>query len=461
MSLLPTIRQILDSRGVVYKELNSPRGKSLAQTPAALGITADRVAVATPVADDSGTLLAIHTADRTVDLAAFNREQRRKLVPLSGEQVAARFPRCEDGACVPLAELHGVGALIDERLANQKVVCFLVEPDTVIALRGEDFNLLQGPAWYDSTFTRPATDADDVDDAGEDGERQAQALREAMQAVLADVSKLPAMPGIAQQLLQLSVNPYANASDLGAVVEQDPSLTAQLIRYANSPLYNYRGDVDSVRDAIARVLGFDMVLDMTLGIAVGRALRMPRKGPLGLDAFWQHSLYCAALVQRLAGSLAADRRPRPGMAYLAGLLHNFGFLVLGHLFPQQYALLRDAWEREPQASLPDLESRVLGVSHQQIGVWLMENWGMAEEVLTAIREHHSESYRGRHAIYPNLVLIANRLLKTLSLGDEPGTDLPADLLWALGLSEDEVRYVFDSVLENREGLDFMALQMAA
>ncbi len=457
MSIPDNVRQILDSRGLNFEVLTYSEKQPLAQAAQALGIALGKIAVATPVHDAQGVALAIYPADHRLDLAAFNGGSQRSLAVIPSAQVHEKIPRSIKARCVPIAELYGCEALVHKHLVNLDIVYFVASPGTLVALSGWEFNLMQGPACYDEMFAKMRTDSGVCADPNAARDQRAVRIQERLQ----NVSDLPPMPGVAYELLQLSVNPYANATDLAAIVEQDPSLSAQLIRYANSPFYNYRGDVEGVRDAISRVLGFDMVMDITLGISVGRSLSIPRDGPLGLESHWRQCIYAAVLVQRLGGMLSSSNRPRPGMAYLAGLLHNFGVLVLGQLFPDDFALLREAVRRQPDEPLNRLELELLGVTHQQAGAWLMEAWGMPDEVIVAIREHHNAGYHGRLSIYPSLVLIANCLLKTLNIGDQPAGELPTEVLWALGLSEEDVLYAFENVMQNRNGLDFMALQMVA
>ena len=163
------------------------------------------------------------------------------------------------------------------------------------------------------------------------------------------IYELPPMPAVARRVLQLRNNPGASVAELAAIVELDPSLAAQVVRYAVSPFYAYRGKIGSIHDAITRVLGFDMVMNMALGLATGKSFRNPCDGPLGLHAFWQHAVYSATLVQALAKRMLPNARPQPGMAYLAGLLHNFGFLLLGHLFLPEFKLLNKLVIAHPES----------------------------------------------------------------------------------------------------------------
>jgi len=283
------------------------------------------------------------------------------------------------------------------------------------------------------------------------------------------VYELPPMPEMARRILQLRHNPDASVADLAAIVELDPSLAAQVVRYAASPFYAYRGKINSIQDAITRVLGFDMVMNMALGLATGRSFHNPVEGPLGLHAFWRHAVYTAALVQMLAKRMPPQARPQPGMGYLAGLLHNFGFLLLGHLFPPEFKLLNKLVAAHPESPVTALEKCVLGMGqaqnilemgHAQIGAWLMYSWRMPDEIIVTLQEHHNPDYSGEHATLPHLVMIADHLLKSLDIGDAPDAGLPLRSLELTGLSEDTVRALAEQLFEDCSSLELMARQLA-
>lgn len=283
------------------------------------------------------------------------------------------------------------------------------------------------------------------------------------------VYELPPMPAMASRVLQLRNNPNASVAELAGIVELDPSIAAQVIRYAVSPFYAYRGRIDSIGDAIARVLGFDMVMNMALGLATGKSFRNPGDGPLGLQAFWRHAVYTATLVQALAKRMPPNARPQPGMAYLAGLLHNFGFLLLGHLFPPEFKLLNKLVAAHPESPVTDLEKSVLGMGqaqgllemgHAQIGAWLMQSWQMPEEVIVSLREHHNADYGGEHAEFVHLVMVADHFLKGRDIGDAPDPALPPASLDRLGLKEEVVLQTAEQVLDDCGALDAMAMHIA-
>lgn len=274
------------------------------------------------------------------------------------------------------------------------------------------------------------------------------------------LDKLPSMPGTARQIIQLRADPNGDVDKLSKIIETDPSLAAQVIRYARSPLYGYRGKVDSVHTAIARVLGYEMVLNLALGVATAKPFKVPRKGPLGLDAFWRHALYSASLTQGLSTLVPPDLRPGAGMAYLAGLLHNLGHVLLGHLFKQEFLILNKFVLQAPEKPLVETEVEVLGIHHGRLGAWLMKSWGLPEETIVAVQEHHNENYRGPFAIFPLLVLVSDRILKKQDMGDAESTELPPAVLQYLEISEYEILAVTQRIFERGEDLASMATQMS-
>jgi HD-like signal output (HDOD) protein len=275
------------------------------------------------------------------------------------------------------------------------------------------------------------------------------------------IDQLPAMPGFASTLIRLRQNPYANASELAQLIEQDPLMSAQILRFARSPLYGYGDRIQGVERAIVQVLGMDLAFDMTLGLALGRAFNHSRHGPIGLDAVWRHALYTATLAQRLAQAIDFSIRPSASLAYLCGLLHNVGFLLLGLLFGESFDRLNRALAEADHPPLAQLERRFIGVSHSDLGLWLMESWGMPQELMVTIREHHQPAYSGDYHLYANLVTLANQLLARFAIGDETQVALDEALLSRLGLDYAQAELALAQVMDQQSLLNEAVEQMVA
>jgi HD-like signal output (HDOD) protein len=411
--------------------------------------------------------MAVLPSDHLLDFTALCTLLNRDLEPISREQLADILEDCEPGTCPPIGAAYGLDEIVDAHLLEQPEVYF--EPGVhteLVRLSGDAFRHLKQDchAGYFSKpmeeLRQPVTDTV-VGSTGMLRKTIEQYTPARIKRNIEEFHDLPAMPSTAQAVLKLYTDPNADANALAGIVELDPGLAAKVIRYAASPLYGYQGNLTSIKDAISRVLGFDMVMNLAMGLAIGKSFRIPPDGPLGLNAYWQHSVYCAALCERLARAIPREMRPRLGTAYLAGLLHNLGRLLLGHVFQSEHFLLNRFILANPELPVADVERFVLGVGHEQIGGWLMQAWNMPAELIAAVHHHHDEDYWDQHAIYPQLVLLANRLLKRHGLGDAETDELPRSLMQMLDLSEAQVTAVTDHIMKGSVGLDSLAQQLVA
>ena len=462
MALSQSIVRYLRSSGIAYDVLPVTPFESVTEAARAANISLDAFAQGFLMNDSGGLVMVVIPASYTVDVTGIIALLGRTVSPATEWQMAKLINDGDGRFVPPLGEVYGIKTLIDERIINtdnHEIYVFGGDDKHLLRFTRQAFLNLQEKALFAQGLGKAAnTPVVAVDEPHEDGPEEISA--EITQR-LANLDTLPAMPGIAHEVFNLRANPNASARDLAKLVERDPSLTAQVIRYANAPFFAYRGKVDSVQTAISRVLGYEMVMHLALGIAAAKPFRMPRHGPLGLMAFWRHAIYSATMMQVLSRELPRSVDMRAGTAYLSGLLHNFGVLLVGHLFKDEYRHLVAAAAASPGTSMVELERRVLGIDHAALGARLLEEWGLAPEVVVTAREHHAEDYAGPHAAYSGLALITDRMLKTHDISDAQNAALPPEIMAALGLDEFKVLGVMSRILQGCASLDTMARQLAA
>lgn len=451
MNIPSTVKTYLANSRGRFKGRQTAPADSFEQAVAQADIPLSKVVRVELLKSGKAYLMALVRGDQQLDLPTVNRLFKREFEYCSENELGDLMPECDLQALPPLAEPYGLRAIMDKSVAEMEHVFFATGVNGLfISADKQDFAKLQEGTWSSHRIASRDTALAEGD-----------TTRDRMRKQVQKVNELPAMPGLASELIRIRNNPYAHASELAAVIEQDPSLSAQLLRYAASPLYAYQGKVDSVEQAIVRVLGLDFVLDIAFGLSLGRAFNNPKEGPLGLTNFWRHSVYCAALTQSLCNTIEFSRRPPAGMGYLAGLLHNFGILLLGHLFPAQFDRLNQAMADNPDRNILELERETIGVSHTELGLWLMDAWDMPKEVIEAVTEHHNPDHEGDFATYANLVYMANALLKRNGIGEGVSMEIPQSLMDRFGLTEEQLEAALGAVLQGSEGLEFMATKMAA
>lgn len=264
---------------------------------------------------------------------------------------------------------------------------------------------------------------------------------------LEETLEIPPLPETAQRILKLRVDPYADVRDLATLVEIDPPLAAQVVSWATSPYYAYTGKIKSVHDAIVRVLGFDVVLNLALGMVLGKSLSAPKDSPRGFTPYWQQSVFCATAIEALVGTMPANQRPTIGIAYLSGLLHNFGHLVMAEVFPPHFSSYCRYQEANPNIGYGVIERFLLGVTRDQLSGWLMRLWSMPEEVCIGLRFQNEADYVGPAHQYANLIFVATRLLRLHGIGNAPPEPVPEELYERLQLDPGKAAQAIQHVVD--------------
>lgn len=448
-----SIQRYLDREGAVYQVLRHPPTDTLEDAALESAIPEIQLIRGVLLGDSAGLVLAIIPHQHMLDFEALAKLFERQLVPVPPERLTRVFRDCDPQCCPPLAGAYGLETIVDSQIFTGRDL--YLEPGShseLLSMSGEEFRRLCHSAPV-SHFSCPIAELASIDTDTSLRSSFRKYTPSQIKRRVEAFHELPALPGTAIGILDLAADPRAGARELAAIIEQDAPLAARVMRYANSPLYGYPGKIKDLKSAIARVLGFDFVFNLALGITVGKSLRIPTHGPLGLDAFWQHSVYCAALVEKLARAIPGALEVRRGTAYLAGLLHNIGILLLGHAFQSEFFVLNRYLASSPDTSLHRIEKHALGVSHDQIGGWLLESWGLPGELVTACRYHHEENYWGSHAVYSQLVLLADRLLARHGLGYGEPTRLPEFALEMLTLDESLAIELLEEVMADHQDLD--------
>lgn len=432
------LSQFFKQKGIDCQLHHHDRAASLQAAITAINVAPKSVIRATLLIDVKGVVMAVYGLQASLDLGAVNRVLHRRLQPLANHQADRLFGDCDPGEHPPIGGAYGLPVVVDSSLLSaERLYMASGCRSTLVELDGRSFRLAMAGS------ARGAIAVHLDDDA--QPQRQVELTLDDVARKLQRLYRLPPMPAVALHILKTTGDPDASARDLSGLIEHDPSLSAQVMRYARSALFNYQGQIDSVQDAITRVLGFERVAHLAMGLAASRAFQVPREGALGLDAFWRHSLHCAYLSQCIADRAATKEKPMDrGLAYLCGLLHNFGLLLIAHLFPPEFHLLNKLREANPEQPLALLEKQVFGmggaqdliaVGHGAIGGILAKLWELPETVVRAAGMHQLPAYDGADATYVNAVQLANALLKKQGIGDEFDEQDITPYMSKLGLDE--------------------------
>ena len=418
---------------------------------------------ATLLEDAVGAMLVLFTQDQLLDLNHLAELTGRQLVAVKPERLQRMLDKHQLGCLPGLPPLTSSPCIYDERLLQQDSL--LVEsgqPGVLLNISSESYKSMLGKASA-ARFAVPLANITlnlkrPDDDRAEISKAVETFTARRIQKRLEETIEIPPLPETAQKIIKLRVDPDATVDDITGVVETDPALAAQVVSWAASPYYAAPGKIRSVEDAIVRVLGFDLVINLALGLALGKTLKLPKDHPQQATPYWQQAIYSAAVIEGLSRAIPRAQRPETGLSYLGGLLHNFGYLVLAHVFPPHFSLICRHIEVNPHLNHGYVEQHLLGITREQIGSWLMRFWDMPEELATALRFQNDPDYAGPHAMYANLLCLSLHLMASRGIGSEPLGDLPQPLLERLGISREKAEEAIDKVLQAEAALREMTVQ---
>jgi putative nucleotidyltransferase with HDIG domain len=196
------------------------------------------------------------------------------------------------------------------------------------------------------------------------------------------VTTLPALPPAVTLALRVLQAEDSSTQACVDALNIDPALVARLLRLANAAAYGRSGHIGTVHDAIT-LLGRHTVAAVLTAAAVSASFDGARCRGFDLGAFWRESLACGIAAQTLAGELGVDS----GLAFTAGLLHDFGRLVLVLHLPDAVTQAMDCARLHDQP-LHLAEHAVLGMDHAEAGALVAQHWRFPPAMVAAMAGHH-------------------------------------------------------------------------
>jgi HD-like signal output (HDOD) protein len=205
------------------------------------------------------------------------------------------------------------------------------------------------------------------------------------QRALATLTRLPPFSPILSRLMDSLAGEEVSFLVLGELIEKDTVIAANILRMVNSAIYARRGAVSSVRHALA-VLGVERVRNTVLALSISRMLHSVKTPPgWSMERFNRHGAAAAILSDLLASRLRAEY---PEGAFVAGLLHDMGRLLIAMALPDRHQMVA-AHHRETGRSWFECEREILGFDHAGLSAAALEQWNLPQPIRDAVGDHHA------------------------------------------------------------------------
>jgi putative nucleotidyltransferase with HDIG domain len=207
--------------------------------------------------------------------------------------------------------------------------------------------------------------------------------------IVKDGSSLPTLPELYQELTAVLNEPNSNTDKIATVLEKDVSSSAKILQLVNSAFFGLSRQIDSISQAVA-LLGAETINSIVLTTQVFGQFSEQEVNTFSIRDIYTHSLAVGAKAAKLMKTMTHDRK-LADEAMLAGLVHDLGKLILINSDNEDWKNLY-AQRNEFDTPFYLLEKELIGVSHAEVGAYLLGIWGLSNKIVEAVAYHTDPSH---------------------------------------------------------------------
>ncbi|MDH5392854.1 MAG: HDOD domain-containing protein [Gammaproteobacteria bacterium] len=243
-----------------------------------------------------------------------------------------------------------------------------------------------------------------------------------------NLDSIASLPSVFTRIDKLINDSGSNLVDIANVISEDPGLSIRLLKIANSAMFNFSAEIDSITRAVA-VIGTRQLRDLVLATQVISLFKHIDSSIVDMHSFWKHSIATGILARLLA---SYRRESNIEYYYLLGLLHDIGRLVM---FVEQPALTAKAISHriDNNITLHDAELSIFGFDHSAVGSELMHSWDLSRPMCEAVCYHHRPSLSLNYSKDAAIIHVADIMVNALNFGCSGESDIPPleDAAWKM------------------------------
>jgi len=222
--------------------------------------------------------------------------------------------------------------------------------------------------------------------------------------IIQHIDSFPVLPATVTRVMRVTSDPECSVQDVVETLHADQSLSLTVLKIANSVLFGRPRKIDSIKMAVV-ALGFNEVQRIALAKALINSFgKIAGHYKPVIDQFWQHSFVCAMA----AGKIARDQRMNPDVAFMGGLLHDIGKLIMLETFADDYT--PEQWMTTfSKAEMLYEELRMFSFTHDKLGGRLLQKWLFPKNLISAVAYHHRPGEAGSEKAFAQIIQLADVL----------------------------------------------------
>ena len=260
-------------------------------------------------------------------------------------------------------------------------------------------------------------------------------LDERLMSLVAQLRSLPSLPSLYFRIMDALASPDSSLEQIGTIIASDPSMTAKILQLVNSAFFGIARRISNPIEAV-QFLGVGRVRSLVLSLHVFSCFEQSKMKNFSIERVWKHSLATGLVAQKIARLQKADRA-FTDEAYVAGMLHDIGKVMLAASLPDLYeeAVNLSVAEKIP---LVEAERETFGVNHAQVGAYLLGLWGLPITIVEAVAFHHDPQQSGVKTFSPlTTVHLASALERQLCDPEANPAEISIDTEYLADLDLDE------------------------
>ena len=209
--------------------------------------------------------------------------------------------------------------------------------------------------------------------------------RDDLKRIISQIDALPSLPSLYVALMDELSSQDASIQRVGDIIARDIGLTAKVLKLVNASCFGIPQHVSSPVKA-AGLLGLDLIQAIALAHGTFDKFKHASRTGFSMDQMWHHAAATAACAKTIARLAGADSKTEE-LAYIAGLLHDLGKLLIAAYLPESFGRILDR-VASGDADAAEAETAVLGTTHASVGAYLLGLWGLPDPIIEAVAFHH-------------------------------------------------------------------------
>jgi len=210
--------------------------------------------------------------------------------------------------------------------------------------------------------------------------------QDSLVSLITEMKSLPSPPDIYLKLQELLRCPDIRIDRISSIIASDVGMTAKILQLVNSSFFGIANRIREPGHAI-RMLGLDSIKTLVLSVHIFSMFDQDTLKGFPIGRLKEHNTNVATLAKRIAETAIPERKAAEE-AFIEGLLHDCGKIILIERLPEKYKQVLDLVETR-KITLCDAEKDIFGTTHADVGAYLLGLWGMSDSMLETVIFHHS------------------------------------------------------------------------